>query len=157
MHPNEAFKALIIVPRRRNGRTISQQLSPPPSSFVVNFGSGTGSLRSCLILISLSSICNGNFTIPNIPVYLFFSLLLLRYRVSLPDDDRIPGTTTFSVLVFGSALRVITFPKKTTWFGSSVKAPVENSKSVRVVTVLETGPDSSSLLLRFMVLMEKKE
>lgn len=70
-HPNNAF---LSVPRRLNSQTSFQQLSaPPPFAATLGIGIGIGgggsSLRSCLILMSLNSICNGNFiTVPNIPL-----------------------------------------------------------------------------------------
>ena len=158
MHPNVALaKAFFRWLLHVNGRTNSQQLSPPapppltelPSLSASNFGSDSrsGSLLSCLIFMSLSSICNGNFTIPNKPFRCFRPLLpLLRHRFSPVDADRtglearldrvevdsdlnnMNGFLFFSLGWVSS--RLMTLPQKTTSFGTlDLEIAVGNSKS----------------------------
>ena len=135
MHRNKRF---LNVPPRLKGRTSSQQLSPPSSSSssfgrtLGGIGGGRHSLRSCLILMSLSSICSGNFsTVPNISPLCFRQLSLLRHRFPFPEGDRshvtIPldlaedsdlGRTRVLLSLCGagpgSVRRVMTLPQKTT-------------------------------------------
>ena len=150
MHRNKRF---FSVAPRLNGRTSSQQLSPPSStsSFggtLGGSGGGRHSLRSCLILMSLSSICSGNFsTVPNISLLCFRQLSLLRHRFSFPEGDRSHVTIPLvppedsdlgrtRVLVWlcgagpGSVRRVMTLPQKTTSSATAVaKSGAGNSNS----------------------------
>jgi len=155
MHRNKRF---LNVPPRLSGRTSSQQLSPPSSSssFSGTLGGSGGSghsLRSCLVLMSLNSICSGNFsTVPNISLFRLRQLALLRHRFSFPEGDRshvtIPlvqpedsdlGRTRALVSLCGagpgSVRRVMTLPQKTT---SSAMQPEQsvagNSNSERCIT-----------------------
>ena len=141
-HPNKAF---LSVPRRLIGRTSSQQPSPP-SSFAVNLGGGGGiSRRSCLLFMSLNSICKGNFTAPNTPLYRRWKLSLLRHPISLPDGDRSHATKPLvrpkdsdinRTRVSLSDRRVMTLPQKTTSSGTALEpeAVVGNSNSERSIT-----------------------
>jgi len=142
-HPNKAF---LSDPRRLIGRTNSQQLSPP-SSFAVNLGGGRDSIRSCLILMSLNSICKGNFTAPNTLLYRRRQLSLLRQRLSLPDGERSHATKPLvrpedsdlnRTRVSLSDRRVMTLPQKTMSSGTALEteAVAGNSNSERSITVI---------------------
>jgi len=156
MHWNKRF---LNVPPRLNGRTSSQQLSPPSSSsssFAGTLGGSGGggrhSLRSCLILMSLSSICSGNFsTVPNISLLRFRQLSLPRHRFSFAEGDRshvmIPlvrpedsdlGRTRVLLSLCGagpgSVRRVMTLPQKTTSLATAPEKSVAgNSNSERCI------------------------
>ena len=154
MHWNKRF---LNVPPRLKGRTSSQQLSPPSSSShcggtLGGVGGGRHSLRSCLILMSLSSICSGNFsTVPNISLLCFRQLSLLRHRFPFPEGDRshvmIPlvraedsdlGKTRVLLWLSGagpgSVRRVMTLPQKTTSSATAVEKSVAgNSNSERCI------------------------
>ncbi|WVZ00759.1 hypothetical protein V8G54_026828 [Vigna mungo] len=144
-HPNKAF---LSDPRRLIGRTSSQQLSPP-SSFAVNLGSGgRDSIRSCLILMSLNSICKGNLIpAPNTLLYRRRQLSLLRQWLSLPEGDRSHATKPLvrpedsdlnRTRVSLSDRRVMTLPQKTMSSGTSLEteAVAGNSNSER--SIMET-------------------
>jgi len=145
-HPNKAF---LSVPRRLNGRTSSQQLSSPSSNAVNLGGGGRESLRSCLILMSLNSICKGNFiTAPNAPLYRRWKLSLLRHRISLPDGDRSHATKPLGrredsdlngARISLSDRRFMTLPQKTTSSGTAPKAvPVAKGNSNSEPSITET-------------------